>query len=103
MVSARIQPLNVQHVFKGSYVLYILRCLRTKYSAAFSFASERANKSQVPLIALHLYVPGFIFGLIYPLLLGYRREEVSERGMVAQQHFLEIFASAPEDCNPTFA
>uniref|UniRef100_F1KXR8 Deoxyribodipyrimidine photo-lyase n=1 Tax=Ascaris suum TaxID=6253 RepID=F1KXR8_ASCSU len=57
MVSARIQPLNVQHVFKGSYVLYILRCLRTKYSAAFSFASERANKSQVPLIALHLYVP----------------------------------------------
>ncbi|MFH4981335.1 hypothetical protein AB6A40_008044 [Gnathostoma spinigerum] len=58
MVSSRIQPMNRQVVAKGKYVLYILRSMRSKDSPALSFASQQANDSKVPVLAVYFYIPG---------------------------------------------
>lgn len=57
MASARVEKLNSQGIFKGSYVLYILRCIRASSSPAFAYAARNANIAKVPVLAVYYYVP----------------------------------------------
>uniref|UniRef100_A0A0R3S0H0 Deoxyribodipyrimidine photo-lyase n=1 Tax=Elaeophora elaphi TaxID=1147741 RepID=A0A0R3S0H0_9BILA len=59
MQSPRIQPLNKQNAVAGKYVLLLMRCVRSRQSPSFSFASHKANEHGVPVLATYLYQSDF--------------------------------------------
>ncbi|VDK69347.1 unnamed protein product [Litomosoides sigmodontis] len=57
MESSRIEPLNRQNVAAGEYVLLLIRCVRSRQSPSFSFASQKANERGVPVLVIYIYQP----------------------------------------------